>query len=136
MTHFVKHFIQNNIDFINSENWYAVCREFYEASKREFNNTEDYFYEFVKCLSTAGIHFLSESKEERKAYIELVLKDFFDKFIASDRVKDNRENYIMSLLCLFDFSIKELYDICDNIAEQYDLEIITNVPVPYYKKRV
>lgn len=135
MTDFVKHFIQNNIDFINSENWYAVCREFYEASRREFNNTEDYFYEFVECLATVGIHFLSESKEERKAYIELVLKDFFDKFIASNRIKDNRQNYIMSLLCLFDFSIEELYDICDNLAEQCGLEVVIDTTVPYYKKK-
>lgn len=124
MTHFVKSFIQNNKDFINDENWYAVSREWYEATDRVMLFDEpEWFKEFCDTLSSVGINYLSESTEDRKKIIELNLIPEFNNFVASTARTKFKEEFIFGLASTLGLDRATLESIADNIAQTFNLHI-------------
>ena len=124
MTHFVKSFIQNNKNFINDENWYAVSRGWYEAADRIMLFEEpDWFKEFCDALSSVGINYLSESVEDRKKIIELHLIPEFNNFVAGVAKTRFKEQFTVGLASTLGLDNETLESICDDIAKTFNLHI-------------
>ena len=124
MTHFVKSFIQNNKDFINNENWYAVSREWYEAAERVILFDEpEWFMEFCDVLNSVGINYLSDSTEDRKKIIELNLIPEFNNFVASTAKTRFKEQLTFGLASTLGLNDETIESIADNIAQTFNLHI-------------
>ena len=124
MTHFVKSFIQNNKDFINNENWYAVSREWYEAAERtSLFDEPEWFMEFCHVLHVADINYLEESREDRKKIIELNLIPEFNKFVSSAAKTRFKEQFTFGLASTLGLSNATIESIADSVAQTFNLHI-------------
>ena len=128
MTEFVQNFIEANIDAIDEKDWDEVIEQWYSNASSNFVYDDDEFNELSQVMSAAGIDFMKESLQARKAFIGNLLSQILHEEIESMSWKTSSEIKKNEILMLVDsdlgFIREELEDILDDIAEnEYNLEV-------------
>lgn len=127
MSDSTKGFIESNIDYIEDENWEELVEAWYEHFSSGFFFADDYFTEFVETLQSAGINFITLSKNARKDFmsnlIDQILQDELESmsFRGSSEIK--KSDILLQIDCVLGFTEQELDKIMEDVGEQkYNLE--------------
>ena len=128
MTEFVKGFIEANIDAIEEKDWDEVIEQWYSNASSNFVYDDDEFNELSQVMSAAGIDFMNESLQARKAFIGNLLSQILHEELEGMTWRSSSEIKKNEILMLVDsdlgFIREELENILDDIAEnEYNLEV-------------
>ena len=133
---FVKHFIEHNIIYIETENWHEIFTQFYYNSSKYRDMDEAYFEELMTVLSEAGClnngGFQAVNIARRKIidiHIEATLKDI---------LKDKDRAAFSSLVPLEYFTnrLKSFLGFSRRQIDYFVVDFMSKTPYNYDPSRI
>lgn len=123
MREYVQIFLENNIDFIDDENWKVVIDIWMNNADLDFAYDDLMFADLVSVFSASGIDFLTVTNDVRKKAIQDNIRNALQsKFRRNEKTIVSKAECMWLLPTYLGFADNEIEEMMDNIASaEFDL---------------
>ena len=125
MREYVQIFLENNIDFIDDENWKVVIDIWMNNAELDFAYDDLMFADLVSVFSASGIDFLTVTNDVRKKAIQDNIRNALrSKFRSNEKTIVSKAECLWPLPTYLGFADNEIEEMMDNIAStEFDLVV-------------